>query len=1096
MTLLLLLTAVMALAPFSYVIPAYADGPNVPYDLPVQLPPSGYVSPAVDPNAPYTPLVLSLLAQLMPDNPPTVDQLANAAKLIGGRGTNPTCFGTGYTAPTIGTTPSITPLCWADAQGILNTSGPNQRGSTGPMTLMGLASSMDLDLANVWGFTEGREARQFMITGIYGPQGDIDRLPNWGRNLTTTGEDPFLSYTMVAAQVHGMQAAGAMSQMKHFGVYNGQNQNNNTDIQDQAMREMVMAPYEGGYVAGKAAAAMCSYAIFRDTSLYLPAAASSLWPASPFATGTEPLTWPNNESHFSCEQPLLNYILRYQWGSHAYIATDYGAIKSVAGIYQGTDQEMPSNLYYNVNNPNTLDPTGNTCADAAGNPVACSDPGAIRVGGIPGPGCPARGCGLVNAILNGTAPLSIFKQAIARILYQQERFGMLGCDDNPVSPLCTNPGGVNGIRTGREPLPDGPTSGIPVPGTKNGGAAIVEKYSEMGATLLRNADNALPLTSADLAGGILVTGSSANHTVADPTNEASLGFRDRNAVNPLQQLKALSGNSSAFTFVPANDPTGQPVSPSVLSTTPDAGGLGGLSLSIDGGAPVKDTTPIDHTAVNGNQLEPNHIYVWSGYLYVPTSDTYTFAIQQSDTLPTTLNCPQTGQFGSTIATPTQTLCSAFTSANQSQTNYPPDAVSFSFDGVARNLNAVTANIYGASVPSNPTNAGYTDPLMIGRTCATGNAALEPGTTNCTAAQSNLVGGTFYPVSITVNTTTCVSTPAAAAVGGNPAVPAVVAPCGPTSFRFAYSRAAGDIADAAAAAVGKSKAIVFVDTGVGTSSTIPNPYGSTPPTISAVKSLSPQANNLISAVVAANPNTIVVLYNDNPVLTPWIGGVKSMLVMWFAGQEGGTSTARLLLGQANPSGHSSLTWPKNATDTIWAYNQPEALYPGDTPGPHLERLNNGPNSTTIYSEGIYMGYRYFDKLGIEPQFAFGHGLTYTNFEYRNLVLKAEKGGTVRVSFIVQNKGNVTGTAVPQVYVGPAPNVPGYVQQPVRALRGYSRVELRPNEAKRVEITLDTRSFEYWDEQAQGWVTAPGVRTIWVGESSRDLRLSDNVAPAKK
>ena len=135
-------------------------------------------------------------------------------------------------------------------------------------------------------------------------------------------------------------------------------------------------------------------------------------------------------------------------------------------------------------------------------------------------------------------------------------------------------------------------------------------------------------------------------------------MRDRNAVNPLQQLKALSGNPGAFTFVPANDPTGQPVSPSVLSTTPDESGLGGLMLSIDGGAPFKDTTPIDHTAVNGNQLEPNHVYTWSGYLYVPTSDTYTFAIQQSDTLPTTLNCPQTGQFGSTVTDPVQTLCTA------------------------------------------------------------------------------------------------------------------------------------------------------------------------------------------------------------------------------------------------------------------------------------------------------------------------------------------------------------------------------------------------------------------------------------------------------
>ena len=112
-------------------------------------------------------------------------------------------------------------------------------------------------------------------------------------------------------------------------------------------------------------------------------------------------------------------------------------------------------------------------------------------------------------------------------------------------------------------------------------------------------------------------------------------------------------------------------------------------LSIDGGPATKDTTPIDHTAVNGNQLAPNHTYTWSGICTCRPMTRTGFAIQQSDTLPTTLNCPQTGQFGSTATNPVQTLCTAFSNANASQTNTPPDAVSFSFDGSARNLNAVT-----------------------------------------------------------------------------------------------------------------------------------------------------------------------------------------------------------------------------------------------------------------------------------------------------------------------------------------------------------------------------------------------------------------------
>jgi len=157
----------------------------------------------------------------------------------------------------VGTTPGIEQLCWADAQGVLLTSGAIRAGTTAPMTLMGLGSSFDTSLGNVWGQTEGKEARWYMVTGIYGPQGDINVLPNWGRNLTTTGEDPFLSQNMVASQVNGMQGVGAMSQMKHFGIYNGQN--GNTTYQDQALHEVLLAPYEGGYVQGKAAAAMCSY---------------------------------------------------------------------------------------------------------------------------------------------------------------------------------------------------------------------------------------------------------------------------------------------------------------------------------------------------------------------------------------------------------------------------------------------------------------------------------------------------------------------------------------------------------------------------------------------------------------------------------------------------------------------------------------------------------------------------------------------------------------------------------------------------------------------------------------------------------------------
>lgn len=162
---------------------ASADVP--PYQFPVVLP-AAKSSPAVDANAPYTATVLNLIQQLEPDNPPTRAEIANASKLLHD-GANGACHNVGPVSAPTGTNPSIAPICWTDAQGVLNTSGPNARGSTGPTTLMALGSTFDRSMGNAWGQTEGTESRAFMVTGMFGPQTDLDRLPNWGRNLTTTG---------------------------------------------------------------------------------------------------------------------------------------------------------------------------------------------------------------------------------------------------------------------------------------------------------------------------------------------------------------------------------------------------------------------------------------------------------------------------------------------------------------------------------------------------------------------------------------------------------------------------------------------------------------------------------------------------------------------------------------------------------------------------------------------------------------------------------------------------------------------------------------------------------------------------------------------
>jgi beta-glucosidase len=133
-----------------------------------------------------------------------------------------------------------------------------------------------------------------------------------------------------------------------------------------------------------------------------------------------------------------------------------------------------------------------------------------------------------------------------------------------------------------------------------------------------------------------------------------------------------------------------------------------------------------------------------------------------------------------------------------------------------------------------------------------------------------------------------------------------------------------------------------------------------------------------------------------------------------------------------------------------------------------------------SQGIYSGYRYYDNLGVPVQFPFGYGLSYTNFKFSALKLAPNEDGTVSVTFTVTNTGRMAGAAVPQVYVGPGPAVDG-VQQAVRSLRGFDRVYLEPGQAKALTISLDQRSFQYWGEPRQQWVTNFGSRTIFVGEA---------------
>lgn len=1051
-----------------------AANEGVPYSLPVVLPPAKS-SPAEDPAAPYSPVVLSLISQLEPHNPPTAEELANASRLLSTHeGSNTTCHSLANVAVKTVTTPRIMPLCFSDGLGLNIMSGPNAGQTTGLPSMVMLASSFDRKLANAMGQVEGREGRNLMVTGLLGPQADTDVFINWARGHHTPGEDPYLNGEISAAQINGIQGQGLMAQLKHFAAYNGTVHDKVTDVQDQALHEILLQPYELALRDGGASSVMCSYAEFRVSSPYLAKRVDTLTQVSPFP-GASTKTWPLNQPHYACENPLtLTYVLRDLWGSKAFVGSDYGAAHSSLGFLQGDDREDPSAAYLNGSNPEGvgrgifgemdfgIDATSSTCADSVGRKVACTEPGAVHVAGIPGPDCPSTGCGVANAVANGTVPLSVFNQALARVLYQEERFGLLGCDNSVAD--CKNPGGIGTNRSSNAPLPDGSTSGVPRVGTRNGDAAVAEKVAEEGAVLLKNEDHALPITDSDLRIGIAVSGGGAEYLIANPNNEGAVGFADRNAISPLQQLQAFSGKGSSFTFTPAGSPTGQPVPCTVLASSPSSGpapsaapgiacGVGsGLQRSSGAvaGKLVDDRVDpeVNYTTASAQgQLAGGKVYRWDGWIYVPSVDTYVFRFQHSG-------------------------------------NEPDAKVRFTLDNSKKTLvdtvSFYQGQYYGSmSVVVSPTNAGYTEKGLRNLQCA-----VPPPT-------PKTPGGPVSPAREGEPVVRCSENPA---IGWHKATITFdtrgMATTSGVSFRFAYSRTKGDIADAAAAAQGKAMALVFVnDQG---REVVPS-YA--PHADSKVSSLGTTQMQLIEAVAAKNPNTVVILNTGTPIIVKeWIdnANVKTVLNMWHAGQEGGTATARLLLGQADPSGHVTITWPKDNTDTIQGYNQPRGLYPGDTDGTHPERLNGATDGRSKETQGIFSGYRYYDQLGLPVQFPFGFGLSYTTFKFSNLKLTPKADGTLAVSFDLSNTGSLAGAAVPQVYVGPGRDVPG-VQQAVRSMRGFDRVYLLPGQRKRWTINLDRRSFQYWSEVGQGWVTNYGKRTIFVGDadSMAHLPLSGSV-----
>lgn len=239
-------------------------------------------------------------------------------------------------------------------------------------------------------------------------------------------------------------------------------------------------------------------------------------------------------------------------------------------------------------------------------------------------------------------------------------------------------------------------------------------------------------------------------------------------------------------------------------------------------------------------------------------------------------------------------------------------------------------------------------------------------------------------------------------------------------------------------------------------------------------LSAQQNQLIAAVAAANPNTIVVLNTGSAVTMPWVDSVKGIVEEWYPGQEDGNASAAVLFGDVNPSGKLPVTFPRSLSDV-------PASSPQQWPG---------VNGQVQYAEGLLVGYRWYDAKQITPLFPFGYGLSYTTFSFSNLTMEpqpASYNSTITVDAEVANTGSRAGAEVVQLYLGD----PATTGEPPRQLEGFQKVMLQPGQTQRVHFTLDPRAFSYWNERTNSWVVAGGTYQVLVGDSSRNLPLQGSL-----
>jgi beta-glucosidase len=571
---------------------------------------------------------------------------------------------------------------------------------------------------------------------------------------------------------------------------------------------------------------------------------------------------------------------------------------------------------------------------------------------------------------------------------------------------------------------------------KQAGIALALKLAEQSGVLLKNDGGALPLSSAKT---VAVVGPTSTLMPSSPGGERSRGFGDRNTITPLKAIQTAIGTAKV-TSAPGVDWIGTTVPTANLQTTNDGSAVPGLTLT---GTDASGTAiaPTVVTTVDGNQtnLAKGGTYTWSGYLNVTAADTYQLLLQRP--------------YGSDSGIPTQFNGGV---APEGRGGGAASSMTLSVDGTARTIANPGSNILPNDFPDGKraSNGQY-----LGKDNQGISLDLTPGL--------HQVSFTYKPQLTTAQTPT---------------------------MRFAWAPLGANTLKSVQAAQTADSTVIFVDdSGAGTA----QGGGDNSSTTAALKALSASQANLVNTVAdaahAAGHKVTVVVNSGGAIAMPWASKADAILEMWYPGQEGGTATANLLYGTSDPSGRLPMTFPVDNDSTPFSGQSERSAG------------SQAPDETTPsikWTDGVDVGYRWYtdptaNTSGFKPLFAFGHGLSYTTFDYSGLSVKPAADGGLDVTFTVKNTGSRAGGTAPQIYLGKSPDLAAPVldnhgivtsgfQQSAQKLVQFDHVELAAGASKTETLHVDVQQLSAWDGPAQKWVVGTGARTVSLAAASDDIK----------